>query len=110
MSVEAIKAPRTKAAVVARRRHTRLILLGYALIAPAIIWRLAVAIYPFLNTVFQSFTNSSPLAGVPHFVGLDNYIRIFHDPVIVQSLSFTFIFTVASTAIQLVYALSIALL
>jgi multiple sugar transport system permease protein len=110
MSVEAIKAPRTKAAVVARRRHTRLILLGYALVAPAIIWRLAVAIYPFLNTVFQSFTNSSPLSGTPRFIGLDNYVRMFHDPVVLQSLSFTAIFTVASTLIQLVYALGIALL
>ncbi len=108
VDVEVTKAP--TAQVATRRRRNKLILLGYALIAPAIIWRLAVAIYPFLNTVFQSFTNSSPLAGVPHFVGLDNYIRIFHDPVIVQSLSFTFIFTVASTAIQLVYALAIALL
>jgi multiple sugar transport system permease protein len=110
MSVEAIKAPRTKAAVVARRRHTKLILLGYALVAPAIIWRLAVAIYPFLNTVFQSFTNSSPLSGTPRFIGLDNYVRMFHDPVVLQSLSFTAIFTVASTLIQLVYALGIALL
>src|SRR5438270_5509193 len=110
MSVDAIKAPRTKAAVVARRRHTRLILLGYALVAPAIIWRLAVAIYPFLNTVFQSFTNSSPLSGTPRFIGLDNYVRMFHDPVVLQSLSFTAIFTVASTLIQLVYALGIALL
>jgi multiple sugar transport system permease protein len=110
MSVEAIKAPRTKAAVLARRRHTRLILLGYALVAPAIIWRLAVAIYPFLNTVFQSFTNSSPLSGTPRFIGLDNYVRMFHDPVVLQSLSFTAIFTVASTLIQLVYALGIALL
>lgn len=108
VDVEVTKAP--TAQVATRRRRNKLILLGYALIAPAIIWRLAVAIYPFLNTVFQSFTNSSPLAGIPRFVGLDNYIRIFHDPVIVQSLSFTFIFTVASTAIQLVYALAIALL
>jgi multiple sugar transport system permease protein len=110
MSVEAIKAPTAKTAGVMRRRRTRLILLGYALVAPAIIWRLAVAIYPFLNTVFQSFTNSSPLAGTPRFIGLGNYIRMFHDPVVLQSLSFTAIFTVASTLIQLVYALGIALL
>lgn len=108
VDVEVTKAP--TAQVATRRRRNKLILLGYALIAPAIIWRLAVAIYPFLNTVFQSFTNSSPLAGIPRFVGLDNYIRIFRDPVVVQSLSFTFIFTVASTVIQLVYALAIALL
>jgi multiple sugar transport system permease protein len=110
MDVEATKVPTTRMASVISRRQTRLLLLGYALVAPAVIWRLAVAIYPFLNTVFQSFTNSSPLAGTPRFIGLDNYFRIFRDPVVLQSLSFTFIFTVASTVIQLVYAMGIALL
>ena len=35
---------------------------------------------------------------------------MFHDPAILQSLTFTLIFTVASTIIQLVYALGIAVL
>jgi multiple sugar transport system permease protein len=110
MYVGAAKVPTAPAAVGTRRRRTRLILLGYLLIAPAIIWRVAVAIYPFLNTIFQSFTNSSPLAGTPRFVGLGNFVRMFHDPAIIQSLTFTFIFTAASTVIQLVYALAIAML
>lgn len=110
MYVGAAKVPTAPAAVGTRRRRTRLILLGYLLIAPAIIWRVAVAIYPFLNTIFQSFTNSSPLAGTPRFVGLGNFARMFHDPAIIQSLTFTFIFTAASTVIQLVYALAIAML
>jgi multiple sugar transport system permease protein len=93
-----------------RRRRTRLLIIAYALVAPAILWRLAVAIYPFLTTIAQSFTNDSPLASSQHFIGLDNFVRMFHDPVILQSLSFTFIFTGASTAIQLVYALGIAIL
>jgi multiple sugar transport system permease protein len=93
-----------------RRRRGRLLLLAYLLVAPAIIWRLAVAIYPFLNTIAQSFTNNSPLAASQHFVGLENFVRMFHDPVVLQSLSFTFIFTAASTVIQLIYALGIALL
>lgn len=110
MYVGAAKVPTAPAAVGTRRRRTRLILLGYLLIAPAIIWRVAVAIYPFLNTIFQSFTNSSPLAGTPRFIGLGNFVRMFHDPAIIQSLTFTFIFTAASTVIQLVYALAIAML
>jgi multiple sugar transport system permease protein len=80
-------------------------------VAPAVIWRLAVAIYPFLTTIYQSFTNTSPLSGgTTRFIGLDNFVRIIHDPAVLQSLTFTFIFTIASTTIQLVYALSIALL
>jgi multiple sugar transport system permease protein len=104
------RVPLAAGAIGARRRRTRLILLGYALVAPAVIWRLAVAIYPFLNTIFQSFTNTSPLTGESRFIALDNFVRLFHDPTVIQSLTFTLIFTVASTVLQLVYALAIALL
>ncbi|GAC1475599.1 MAG: sugar ABC transporter permease [Ktedonobacteraceae bacterium] len=110
MYVGAAKAPTARPAVGSRRRRNRLILLGYLLVAPAVIWRLSVAIYPFLTTIFQSFTNSSPLAGIPRFIGLANFVRMFHDPAVVQSLTFTLIFTAASTTLQMVYALGIALL
>jgi multiple sugar transport system permease protein len=110
MYVGTAKVPTATAAVGTRRRRTRLLVLAYVLVAPAVLWRLAVAIYPFLNTIYQSFTNNSPLAGVPRFIGLDNFVRMFHDPVVLQSLSFTFIFTASSTIVQLVYSMGIALL
>jgi multiple sugar transport system permease protein len=94
-----------------RRRRIRLMVLAYVLIAPALLWRIAIAIYPFLNTIYQSLTNSSPLAGAaPRFIGLANFVRMFHDPAVLQSLSFTFLFTTVSSAVQLVYAIAIALL
>jgi multiple sugar transport system permease protein len=110
MFVGAAKTPTAQAAVGSRRRRNRLILLGYALVAPAVIWRLGVAIYPFLATIVQGFTNTSPLTGNSRFIGLGNFTRMFHDTAILQSLTFTFMFTAASTAIQLVYALGIAVL
>jgi multiple sugar transport system permease protein len=111
VDIEAAKVPSARATAGTRRRRIRLIILGYILVAPAVIWRLAVAIYPFLNTIWQSFTNSSPLSGgATHFIGLANFTRMFQDPVVLQSLSFTFIFTAVSTAVQLVYAMGIALL
>lgn len=100
------------ATAAARRRRGGLrsnrILLAYALIAPAVIWRGAVAIYPFLHTIVQSFTNASPLNFTTHFVGLRNFHTLLTDPVITDTLVFTFVFTVASTALQLIYALGIA--
>lgn len=110
MSVGAVKAPTAGRAVGGNRRRNRLVWLAYLLVAPAVLWRLGVAIYPFLTTIFQSFTNNSPLAGVPRFIGLANFTRMFHDPAVVQSLAFTLIFTAASTIIQMVYALGIAVL
>lgn len=92
-------------------RHLNRILLAYALIAPVVIWRAVIAVYPFLHTIEQSFTNESPLNhGAPHWVGLRNYHLLFQDPVVTESLTFTAILTVASTILQLFYALAIATL
>ncbi len=91
-----------------RRRRSNRILLAYALVAPVVLWRAAVAVYPFLHTVVQSFTNESPLNQTTRWVGLRNFHNMFADPAITESLTFTAIFTIASTALQLVYALGIA--
>ena len=99
------------AAVAARRRRRRYInriLLAYALVAPAVLWRAAVAGYPFVRTILQGFTNESPMAPVTHWVGLGNFVTMLQDPIITETLAFTAIFTVASTALQLIYALGIA--
>ncbi len=93
-----------------RRRSLNRIILAYALIAPVIIWRSAVAVYPFLHTIFQSFTNESPLNASIRWVGLSNFQQMFQDPVITETLTFTAIFTIISTILQLIYALGIAAL
>ncbi len=93
-----------------RRRRGRGVLLAYALVAPAVLWRAVVAIYPFLHTVAQSFTNESPLNGATRGVGLRNYRTMFGDPAVTESLVFTVVFTLASTALQLIYGLGIATL
>jgi len=93
-----------------RRRRTYGVLLAYALVAPAVIWRTVVAVYPFLHTIAQSFTNESPLNPPTHWVGLRNYHTMFGDPAVTESLVFTAIFTITSTALQLIYALGIATL
>ncbi len=71
------------------RRRTRGVLLAYALVAPAILWRTAVAVYPFLHTAIQGFTNESPLTPPTRWVGLRNYHTMFGDPAITESLVFT---------------------
>jgi multiple sugar transport system permease protein len=96
-----------------RRRSRRLnrLLLAYALITPVVLWRLGIAVYPFLHTIGQSFTNESPMNSGPiKWVGLRNYSNMFQDPVVTDSLSFTAVFTIASTVLQLIYAIAIALL
>ena len=93
-----------------RQRRTYGVLLAYALVAPAVIWRTVVSVYPFLHTIVQSLTNESPLNPPTHFVGLHNYQRMFGDPAVTDSLAFTAVFTLASTILQLTYGLGIATL
>jgi multiple sugar transport system permease protein len=67
-----------------------------------------VAGYPFVRTILQGFTNESPMAPATHWVGLGNFVTMFQDPIITDTLAFTAIFTVASTVLQVIYALGIA--
>jgi len=48
------------------------------LLAPAVIWVLVFSIWPFLNTIYLSFTNARPLR-TPEFTGLTNYLQLFAD-------------------------------
>lgn len=103
--------PVTSATRVTPRRRRPLsnrVLLAYVLIAPAILWRGAVSVYPFVHAILQSFTNESPLNAATHWVGLRNYVNMFQDSTVTETLGFTFAFTVASTILQLIYALVIA--
>jgi multiple sugar transport system permease protein len=55
-------------------------LLGYALVAPAMLLVLGFVLYPVASVVRLSFTNTSLLAGRSDFVGLQSYQRIIDDP------------------------------
>jgi len=98
--------PRTRAFSLAHRRW----LLAYALIAPALLWRFATALYPLGYTAYLSFFDRSPLRRSFDFVGLENYQRLLGDEAVHQTLEFTAIFTIASVGLQVCYGLAIALL
>lgn len=50
----------------------------WVLVAPALIWVTAFALWPFINTIILSFTDARPLTG-GQFIGLDNYGAILQD-------------------------------
>ncbi|HKO23689.1 MAG TPA: sugar ABC transporter permease, partial [Chloroflexota bacterium] len=51
-----------------------------------------------------------PLNPMTHWVGLRNFVSMLQDPVVTDTLVFTAVFTIASTILQLLYALGIATL
>ena len=101
--------PVRRSAAAAHRRRTQ-IFLAYALIAPVFLWRAAVVVSPFLHAVAQSLTNESPMHPPTRWVGLHNFQEMFRDPAVIQTLTFTGVFTVASTALQILYGMGIAML
>lgn len=89
-----------------RRRY----LLFLILVAPAFLLRFTTAAYPIGQTILLSFRDVSVLKGTNAFVGLDNYTKMASDFGVQGALSFTILYVVASTILQLIVGMLIALL
>jgi len=78
---------------------------------PAIAMLLLFRAYPMAHQVWLSLTDMrTATIGQASFVGLENYRFIFTDPAFRGSLTFTFVFTVASVGITFVLGFALALL
>ncbi len=81
--------------------------LGYLYIAPWLLGFLVLTLYPFIVSLFYSFTEYNVFS--LKFVGLDNYINIFtKDKLFFNSLSKTLLYTVISVPLKLSVALLVA--
>jgi multiple sugar transport system permease protein len=89
-----------------RRRYLLFILL----VAPAFILRLITAAYPILQTIYLGFTNLSILKGTNDFIGLDNYLAMRSNIGVRSATSFTIIFILATTLLDLMIGMMIAIL
>lgn len=70
---------------------------GFILAAPALAIFIAVILYPFLNSIFMSFTNKTLMSPSFKMVGLNNYAKVFADPTFLKTLGNTGIFVFFST-------------
>ncbi|HXD09814.1 MAG TPA: sugar ABC transporter permease [Anaerolineales bacterium] len=89
-----------------RRRY----LLFVLLVAPAFLLRLTTAAYPILQTIYLSFTNLSILKGTDDFVGLNNYLSMSNNIGVRGATTFTVVFILTTTILDLVIGMLIALL
>ncbi len=89
-----------------RRRY----LLFVILVAPAFLLRIATAAYPILQTILLSLTNLSILKGTNEYVGLQNYVAMTKDFGVQGALFFTIVYVLASTVLELIVGMLIALL
>ncbi|MFV0287290.1 MAG: carbohydrate ABC transporter permease [Demequina sp.] len=63
---------------------------------------------PMAASAYLSFTDYS-LLQAPNWIGLDNYIRMFEDPRLINALKVTFTYVLISVPLQLAAALALAL-
>jgi len=84
--------------------------LGYAFISPWLIGFVVFTAYPFLASIYFSFTRYS-IVSSPVWVGATNYrTLIFHDPLFLKSLFVTFNFALFSVPLGVFAGVGMALL
>lgn len=84
--------------------------IGLLYIAPWIIGLLVFQFYPFLSSLYYSFTDYN-MVSTPKFIGLENYKKIFTaDPDFYQSLKVTGIYVLLAVPVKLAFALFIAMM
>ena len=87
--------------------HFRFILdrrdvLGSLFVAPAILYVLLLVGVPFLMAVYYSLSAYTIYDPSWSFVGLSNFVDVLENPVFMQTLKNTFIFTFGSQALGLI--------
>ncbi|WP_292892779.1 carbohydrate ABC transporter permease [Microbacterium sp.] len=103
LNTRAIVAPTGKR----RRRGDAKVALFF--IAPAALGFLAFYLIPSLRGIWFSFTDQN-LIGAGEFVGVDNYTRMFGDPLFWNALGVTVEYVVINIGVQTVLAVAIAVL
>ena len=91
------------------RGEWRSLWLGLAFISPWLVGFLALTLYPAIASLYYSFTDFKILQP-PRWIGLDNYIALFKDPVFWKSLNNTLYLVVIGVPLSVLVALGIALL
>ena len=88
--------------------HGRLV--PYLFLFPAVLLLLVFNLYPTLATLNESLHVKSFISNERIFVGLENFERIFRDPVFWKSVQVTLWFSILVNPIQIALALLLALL
>ena len=86
-----------------RMRET---IVSYAFLAPVLIFFTVFVLAPMIMGFITSFFNYSMTSF--EFIGLDNYIRMFKDPVFMKSLINTVILVIGSVPVVVLFSLFVA--
>lgn len=83
---------------------------AYLFLLPCLAIFVVFLVYPAVQSVLYSFEAFNPLQGERRFIGLDNYVTLFRDPVWWTAILNTLIFTLATVPFSIAVSLGIATL
>ena len=93
-----------------KRSHFQPSLLPYLLVAPQIIITLVFFIWPAMQALYESFYIQNAFGTGSTFVGLENFVELFEDPLYIESIWRTFMFSGAVALLAMSLALTFAAL
>ncbi len=79
-----------------------------AFVLPALVLFVAFVGYPLVSGLYYSLFNW-PGYGIPHYIGLSNFINLVHDPNFLMALRVTLVYTVCTTVLQAIVPMLIAI-
>ena len=82
---------------------------GLIMVAPTIIGLLVLNIWPFIQTIYMSFSKSKPF-GMFEFEGVDNYIEMFQNVEFWKATWNTILFCILTVPVGIFLALLVAVL
>jgi raffinose/stachyose/melibiose transport system permease protein len=83
---------------------------GYLFILPALVMYAIFFIKPFITSIYYSLTSWNGYDPVKKFVGLQNYVHLFHDQMVWLSLSHNLIWIAIGTFAPIIIGLPLAVL
>ncbi|KKI91300.1 ABC transporter permease [Bacillus sp. SA1-12] len=80
----------------------------YLYIAPAFLLLLLFVYYPIINNFWLSFFEWSPFSPEKAFINIENYSRLFQDPIFYTALKNNIVFVITSVVFQVIGGLILA--
>ena len=82
---------------------------GYLFLLPSLVFFLGFVVFPMILCIYTSFFDAKLSANVPDtFVGFQNYVNLWKDPVFLKALVNTFIIVLVSVPVVCVFSLWVA--
>ena len=89
--------------------HRREAIIGWAFVTPQMAGFIIFVLLPLFSVFMYGMQEKNLLFGTSTFVGLDNFSKLFKDPLFIKSLVNTLIFSAGVVPLNLIFSLMLAL-